>query len=105
MSKPARLLALSLLVSTSLGALAAHAASLEGAAEKLGAKNARSLEFSGSGQWFQFGQAPVPGGPWPQFDVCRYNAAIDFDAGAEHVSLARLQTIDPARASKSIAAL
>jgi len=98
MSKPARLLALSLLLSTSLGALAAHAASLEGAAEKLGAKNARSLEFSGSGQWFQFGQAPVPGGPWPQFDVSRYNAAIDFDAGAAHVALARLQTIDPARA-------
>jgi glyoxylase-like metal-dependent hydrolase (beta-lactamase superfamily II) len=98
MSKPARLLALALLLSTSLGALAAHAASLEGATEKLGAKNAGSLEFSGSGQWFQFGQAPVPGGPWPQFDVSRYNAAIDFDAGAEHVSLARLQTIDPARA-------
>jgi glyoxylase-like metal-dependent hydrolase (beta-lactamase superfamily II) len=98
MSKSARLLALGLLVSTSLGALAAHAASLEGAAEKLGAKSAKSLEFSGSGHWFQFGQAPVPGGPWPQFDVSRYAASIDFDAGAAHVAAARLQTIDPARA-------
>jgi glyoxylase-like metal-dependent hydrolase (beta-lactamase superfamily II) len=89
---------LGLLLSVSAGALAAHAASLEGAAEKLGAKNAKSLEFSGAGQWFQFGQAPVPGGPWPRFDVSRYNAQIDFDAGAEHVSLARLQTVDPARA-------
>lgn len=89
---------LGLFLSVSTGALAAHAASLEGAAEKLGAKSAHSLEFTGAGQWFQFGQAPVPGGPWPQFDVSRYSAAIDFDAGAEHVSLARLQTIDPARA-------
>lgn len=89
---------LGLMLSVSAGALAAHAASLEGAAEKLGAKNAHSLAFAGAGQWFQFGQAPVPGGPWPRFDVSRYNAAIDFDAGAEHVTLARLQTIDPARA-------
>jgi glyoxylase-like metal-dependent hydrolase (beta-lactamase superfamily II) len=89
---------LGLLLSTSVGALAAHAASLDAAAAKLGATSARSLEFSGAGQWFQFGQAPVPGGPWPQFDVSRYSAALDFDAGAEHVSLARLQTIDPRRA-------
>jgi glyoxylase-like metal-dependent hydrolase (beta-lactamase superfamily II) len=89
---------LALLLSTSLGALAAQAASLEAAAEKLGADSARTLEFSGAGQWFQFGQAPVPGGPWPQFDVSRYAAAIDFGAGAEHVSLARLQTVVPDRA-------
>ena len=87
-----------LLLSTSLGAIAANAASLEGAAEKLGAQKASTLEFSGAGQWFQFGQAPVPGGPWPQFDVSRYIAAINFDTGAEHVLLARLQTVDPARA-------
>jgi glyoxylase-like metal-dependent hydrolase (beta-lactamase superfamily II) len=86
-----------LLVSASLGgALAAQAASLQAAAEKLGADSARTLEFSGAGQWFQFGQAPVPGGPWPQFDVSRYSAVIDFGAGAEHVQLARLQTLDPA---------
>ena len=35
---------LGLLLSTSVGALAAHAASLDSAAEKLGAKNAKSLE-------------------------------------------------------------
>jgi glyoxylase-like metal-dependent hydrolase (beta-lactamase superfamily II) len=86
-----------LLLSTSVGALAAQAASLEGAAEKLGAQSVHSLEFSGAGQWFQFGQAPVPGGPWPRFDVSRYAAQIDFDAGAEHVSLARLQTVVPER--------
>jgi glyoxylase-like metal-dependent hydrolase (beta-lactamase superfamily II) len=87
-----------LLLATSIGAVSAQAASLEGAAEKLGAKTAKSLEFSGAGQWFQFGQAPVPGGPWPQFDVSRYAAQIDFDAGAQHVALARLQTIVPERA-------
>ncbi|WP_294541371.1 MBL fold metallo-hydrolase [uncultured Rhodoblastus sp.] len=90
---------IALLASTSLGgAFAANAASLEAAAEKLGADSARTLEFSGAGHWFQFGQAPVPGGPWPQFDVSRYTATIDFGAGAEHVQIARLQTVDPARA-------
>jgi glyoxylase-like metal-dependent hydrolase (beta-lactamase superfamily II) len=86
---------LSLLLASST---CASAASLESAAQLLGANSAKTLEFSGSGHWFQFGQAPVPGGPWPQFDVSRYEAAIDFDASAEHVNLARLQTIDPARA-------
>jgi glyoxylase-like metal-dependent hydrolase (beta-lactamase superfamily II) len=81
-----------------LGSAAAHAASLEEAAARLGATDAKTLEFSGSGQWFQFGQAPVPGGPWPQFDVSRYVADFDFDAAAEHVQLARLQTVVPDRA-------
>ena len=86
---------LSLLLASST---CASAASLESAAQLLGANSAKTLEFSGAGHWFQFGQAPVPGGPWPQFDVSRYETAIDFDASAEHVNLARLQTIDPARA-------
>ena len=98
MTKASLVSILTLIVASAACAGAASAASLEEAAARLGADNAKSLEFSGAGQWFQFGQAPVPGGPWPQFDVSRYVADIDFDASAEHVQSARLQTIDPKRA-------
>jgi glyoxylase-like metal-dependent hydrolase (beta-lactamase superfamily II) len=77
--------------------LAAGATSLQEAAAALGASDARSLAFSGTGQWFQFGQAPVPGGPWPQFAVSSYDAAVNFETPAARVQLNRIQTIEPGR--------
>ena len=93
----------SILASLSLLALsfslsAAQAASLQEAAAALGAADAKTLEFSGAGHWYQFGQAPVPGGAWPQFDVSSYNAAINFDAAAERVQLTRIQSVEAGRA-------
>lgn len=79
-------------------ALAAQAASLEGAAQALGASQIQSIEFSGAGRWFQFGQAPAPNLPWPQFDVSRYVASINYDSASARVQINRLQTIDPDRA-------
>lgn len=78
--------------------LSAQAASLETAAQSLGAAQVQSLEFSGNGQWFQFGQAPAPELPWPRFDVSRYVASIDYAAPAARVQINRLQAIDPQRA-------
>ena len=77
---------------------AANAASLQEAATALRAADAKTLEFSGSGHWYQFGQAPIPGGPWPQFEVSSYNAAVNFSAGAERVQWTRIQTVDSNRA-------
>ena len=93
----------SILASLSLLALsfalsAAQAASLQEAAAALGAADAKTLEFSGAGHWYQFGQAPVPGGAWPQFDVSSYNAAINFDAAAARVQLTRIQSVEAGRA-------
>ncbi|WP_246206819.1 MBL fold metallo-hydrolase [Methylocystis heyeri] len=70
---------------------------MQSAAAALHAADAKTLEFAGSGHWYQFGQAPVPGGAWPQFDVSSYAAAIDFQAPAERVQLTRIQTIEPGR--------
>lgn len=78
-------------------ALAAQAASLETAAQSLNVAQVQSLEFSGQGRWFQFGQAPAPELPWPQFDVSRYVASIDYAAPAARVQINRLQTIEPNR--------
>lgn len=75
----------------------AQAASLSSAAQVLGVNQVQSLEINGTGQWFQFGQAPAPGLPWPQFDVSRYSAAIHFESASARVQISRLQTIDPGR--------
>lgn len=78
-------------------ALAAHAASLQSAAQALGVDQVQSVEFSGAGRWFQFGQAPAPHLPWPQFNVSRYVASIHYDAAAARVQINRIQTVEPDR--------
>ncbi|CAM3676779.1 MBL fold metallo-hydrolase [Polaromonas hydrogenivorans] len=78
-------------------ALAAQGASLQSAAESLGATRIQSIEFSGGGKWFQFGQAPAPELPWPRFDVSRYTASIHYDSASARVQLSRLQTLEPDR--------
>ncbi len=77
--------------------LAAQAATLQSAAESLGATRIQSIEFSGGGKWFQFGQAPAPELPWPQFDVSRYTASIDYASASARVQISRLQTIEEGR--------
>jgi len=80
-------------VALSTLAWAAQAASLQSAAEALGVAQVESLEFSGQGHWFQFGQAPAPGQAWPRFDVSRYVASIDYAEPAARVQINRLKTI------------
>lgn len=75
-----------------------RAGSLDGAAAALGVADLQSLEFSGAGRWYQFGQAPGPNLPWPQFDVSAYTAAVHFGAPAARVQMTRRQTVEPGRA-------
>jgi glyoxylase-like metal-dependent hydrolase (beta-lactamase superfamily II) len=56
-----------------------------------------SVQFSGTGRWFQFGQAPNPTLPWPQFDVSSYTATVDYAAPAARVQMVRKQTVEPNR--------
>ena len=70
---------------------------LEAARAAFGVDQLRSIEFSGTGRWFQFGQAPSPTLPWPQFEVSRYNATIDYQAPAARVQMTRIQTVEPGR--------
>src|SRR5437870_10081195 len=50
---------------------------LDAAAAALGAVNLRSIEFSGRGFDFMFGQAYDGNSPWPRFSVPRYTLTID----------------------------
>jgi glyoxylase-like metal-dependent hydrolase (beta-lactamase superfamily II) len=73
------------------------AGTLDAAEETLNAANVRSIEYSGTGKWFQFGQAPSPTHPWPPFDVSSFKASIDYETPAARVEMVRKQTLEPPR--------
>ena len=71
--------------------------SLQSASEAAGAGTIKSIEFSGTGRWYQFGQAPNPDLPWPPFDVKSFTADINYTTASARVQIARLQVIEPGR--------
>ena len=73
------------------------AGTLEAAEETLGAATVRSIEYSGTGKWFQFGQAPSPALPWPPFDVSSFKAVINYEVPSARVEMVRKQTLEPPR--------
>ena len=74
-----------------------QAGTLPAAVDALGAATLTSIEYSGSGRWFQFGQAPGPALPWPQFDVSSFTAAINYATPGARVQMTRTQTVEPGR--------
>src|SRR5262245_62867143 len=74
-----------------------RAGTVEAANDALGAAQMTSIQFSGTGRWYQFGQAPNPTLPWPQFDVSSYTATVDYSVPAAHIQMTRLQTVEPDR--------
>jgi glyoxylase-like metal-dependent hydrolase (beta-lactamase superfamily II) len=79
------------------GCARSERSTLQAAIDTLGSGEMRSIEFSGSGRWFQFGQAPNPTLAWPAFDVSSFTASIDYDAPAARVQMVRRQVIEPDR--------
>ena len=65
-----------------MSACGQQAGTLEASREALGSTALKSIEYTGSGRWYQFGQAPSPALPWPQFDVSTYTATINYDMPA-----------------------
>ena len=74
-----------------------QAGSLQAANDALGATQVNSVEFAGTGRWYQFGQAPAPGTPWPPFDVSSYTASINYATPAARVQMTRKQVVEPGR--------
>lgn len=70
---------------------------LNSASDAFGVKATKSIEFSGTGRWYQFGQAPNPDLPWPPFDVKNYTADINYSTASARVQIARLQVVEPGR--------
>lgn len=65
------------------------------AAEAMGAANLNSIQYSGSGSQFAFGQAPSPGERWPRFDAKTYVMAVDYQAPALRLEMVRAQGEHP----------
>jgi glyoxylase-like metal-dependent hydrolase (beta-lactamase superfamily II) len=57
----------------------------------------RSISYSGTGRWFQFGQAPNPTLAWPAFDVSRFAATVSYETPAARVEMVRKQVVEPGR--------
>jgi len=67
------------------------------AADAMGATNLNSIQFSGSGSNFAFGQAAAPAARWPRFEVKSYDIAIDYQAPAMRLDMLRAQGENPPR--------
>src|SRR5204863_6880996 len=76
------LVALGLVVAAASAGCAQQAGTLQAAAGALKAADIRTIEYTGTGKWYQFGQAPSPTQQWPPFDVSAYTASINYDVPA-----------------------
>ena len=65
------------------------AAVLSRSAKAMGTDALRTIQYSGSGFAFVFGQSARPGAPWPRFSLSAYTRELDFEAPASHVQLVR----------------
>src|SRR5688572_7473353 len=70
-------------------------AGVAAAAEAMGATGLNSIQYSGSGSTFAFGQAPSPGAKWPRFEAKSYNVAVDYQATAMRLEIVRAQGEHP----------
>src|SRR5438093_718004 len=70
---------------------------LDAAAAALGARNLRTIEFSGRGSDFMFGQAYDGNNPWPRFNLPSYTMTIDYTIPAMRDDRRRQQSENPPR--------
>ena len=73
---------------------------LEGVAKAMG--DVKSLQYSGSGANFAFGQNVSPGTPWPRFNVKSYTRMINYDTPAMRDEIVRTQAEPGARGGGGI---
>ena len=92
---------IAILVAVSLGIGAARAqdakSALDAAAAALGTANLKTIQFSGRGSDFMFGQAYTGDNPWPRFSVPSYTVTIDYTIPAIRDDRRRQQSENPPR--------
>ena len=65
-------------------------------AKDLGASDLKTIQYTGSGFAYAFGQSYLPGGTYPQF-YAKYSRAIDFDKKLSREETVRTQFENPPR--------
>jgi glyoxylase-like metal-dependent hydrolase (beta-lactamase superfamily II) len=68
---------------------------IAGASKAMGADSLKTVEYSGSGFDFAFGQAPNPSLPWPKFIDKTYTRQINFETPASKMDRIRMQGENP----------
>jgi len=66
---------------------------LDGVVKAMG--DVKSLQYTGNGAYFFFGQSVAPGTPWPRFNLKTYTRSINYDTPAMRDDFVRTQA-DPA---------
>ena len=84
-------------VATTLAAAGNQSGTLDSAIAALGADRITSIEYSGSGKWYLFGQEPNPNANPPDYDVSSYIATIDYASATKRVQRVNIETVDPER--------
>src|SRR5712691_864628 len=64
---------------------------VEAAARAMGATSLESIQYSGIGSVFMFGQAARPDAPWPRFKVVKYVTAVNYNGPALREELVRTE--------------
>jgi glyoxylase-like metal-dependent hydrolase (beta-lactamase superfamily II) len=57
-------------------------ATLQGAAQALGAESLKSLTYTASGVNFAVGQSAVPGAAWPRFNIPTFTRAVNYETAS-----------------------
>src|SRR5881398_3240144 len=90
--------AFGLVTAAASAACGQQAGTIQAAANALKVADIKTIEYSGTGKWYQFGQAPNPTLPWPPFDVSAYTASIDYETPAARIQMTRKQVVEADRA-------
>jgi len=88
---------LGLSATLAIGACSQQKTGLAAVADAMGATNLNSIEYSGSGELFGFGQAYMPGERWPRFIQRSYDVAINYQTPAMRMNTVRSQGEFPPR--------
>jgi glyoxylase-like metal-dependent hydrolase (beta-lactamase superfamily II) len=72
-------------------------AAIDAASRAIGADTLKTVEYSGAGFDFVFGQAYSPTSPWPRFADKSYTRQIDFEKPASRMDRVRAQAENPPR--------
>jgi glyoxylase-like metal-dependent hydrolase (beta-lactamase superfamily II) len=70
---------------------------IDTAAKAMGTASLESIQYSGTGSVFMFGQATRPDAPWPRFKVLKYVTAVNYASPALREELVRTEVDNPPR--------
>lgn len=75
---------------------------VDGVARAIGAASVRTLQYSGSGYVYGFGQSYQPGGPWVKFNLKGYTLLMDYERQASREEQVRTYLDPPERGGTAV---